>query len=159
ALVELEQRHEVLRTGFQLVDGRLCARVDPPRARVLEHGPANTTTRFDLERGPVWRANLWCNAEGERRLELELHHICGEAGSMRILARDLLELYEAARDGRAVSLPVLGCRHVDVAAWQHELSEAPVSREALMRWQTRLANVEPLELPHAPGRSSTASRR
>jgi nonribosomal peptide synthetase DhbF len=159
ALVELEQRHEVLRTSFALVDGRVCARIDPARERVLERGPPNPAARFDLARGPVWRAHLWTTGEGERRLELELHHICGEAGSMRILARDLLELYEAARDGRAAKLPALGCRHVDVAVWQRELSETAAAREALARWQTRLAGVEPLELPHAPGRGSLRTGR
>lgn len=157
ALVELEQRHEVLRSSFVLVDDRVCVRIAAARTRVLERGPPPAAARFDLERGPVWRAHLWTTAEGEARLELELHHICGEAGSMRILARDLLELYEAARDDRAPRLPALGCRHVDVAAWQREWCETPVAKQALARWQTRLADVEPLELPYAPGRSSARS--
>jgi amino acid adenylation domain-containing protein len=159
ALVELERRHEVLRTSFELVEGRVCARIDPARERVLERGPPNAAARFDLSRGPVWRVHSWTTGEGEPRLELELHHICGEAGSMRILARDLLELYESARDGRAAKLPALGCRHVDVAVWQRELSETAAAREALARWQTRLAGVEPLELPHAPGRGSLRTGR
>jgi amino acid adenylation domain-containing protein len=153
ALVELEHRHEVLRTTFLLVDDRLCTHINPVRARVLEHGPP-TQSRFDLERGPVWRAHLWTTDSGERRLELELHHICGEADSMRILVRDLLDLYEAAREDRASDLPELACRYVDVAAWQRESSETPLAREALSRWQTRLAGVEPLELPRAPNTRS-----
>jgi amino acid adenylation domain-containing protein len=157
ALVALEQRHEILRTSFVLVDGRLCARIAHARASVLQHGPPNVTARFDLEHGPVWRVHVWTTADGEARLELELHHICGEAGSMRILVRDLLELYEAARDDRAPRLPALGCRYVDVAAWQREWSETAASQQALARWRARLADVEPLELPYAPGRSSTRS--
>jgi amino acid adenylation domain-containing protein len=157
ALVELEQRHEILRTNFVLVEGRLRTRIAPARARVLEHGRPHGAARFDLEHGPVWRVHLWTNADGELRLELELHHICGEAGSMRILARDLLELYEAARDDRAPRLPALGCRYIDVAAWLLEWSDTPASQQALARWLTRLADVEPLELPYAPGRSSVRS--
>jgi hypothetical protein len=141
ALVELERRHEVLRTTFVLIEGRLCTRIGPVRDRVLERGHGSPT-RFELERGPVWRVRSWTTDAGERRLELELHHICGEAASMRILVRDLLELYEAARDDRVPVLPALACRYVDVAVWQRECSEHPIASSRLrfrMRRDWRLA--------------------
>ena len=158
ALVELERRHEVLRTTFVLIDERLCVRVGSARASVLERGAPSAAVRFDLERGPVWRAHLWLSEDGEQRLSIELHHICAEAGSMRILVRDLLELYQAAREDRAPVLPKLECRYVDVAVWQRELSESAASLQALARWRERLQGVEPLELPRVPNKQNTGAR-
>jgi amino acid adenylation domain-containing protein len=147
ALVALEARHEVLRTTFTFAEGRLFARLRPPRERVLERGLAEVG-RFDLAAGPLWRARVW-SVEGEPRLEIRLHHIAGEAGSVRILARDLVELYRAAREGRSPRLPELGCRYAEVAAWQRELAASPGWRRSLERRRERLAGLEPLELPLA----------
>lgn len=150
ALVELELRHPVLRTSFVLVGARLLQRIGPARAHVLEHAePPAASPRFDLEHGPIWRAWAWTDAAGTQRLDIELHHIAGEAGSMRILVRDLVELIDARTHTRPPRLPVLPLRYLDVATWQRELAELPAARAALDQWRERLAGVEPLELPLA----------
>lgn len=156
ALIGLETRHEVLRTTFEIQGDGLVQHVGPPRAAVLERGapPCDATReRFDLARGPVWRARCWTAADGSERLELELHHIAGEAASMRILARDFVELYRAACEDRPPQLPELSFVYADVAAWQHALVSEADSRRTLARWRQRLRGVEPLELPLAHPRT------
>ncbi|KIG14640.1 putative non ribosomal peptide synthetase protein [Enhygromyxa salina] len=164
ALVGLETRHDVLRTTFELRGDCLIQRVGPPRAAVLERGPPPSEAgraRFDLARGPVWRARSWTGTDGSERLELELHHIVGEAGSMRILARDLVELVRAAREQRPPRLPEIELGYADVAAWQRALVDRPRSREReiVAMWRERLAGIEPLELPRARARPPRQGHR
>ncbi|PRQ09117.1 condensation domain-containing protein [Enhygromyxa salina] len=162
ALVSLETRHEVLRTTFELHGDRLIQRVGPPRAAVLERGAAPSQARlerFDLARGPVWRARSWTATDGSERLELELHHIVGEAASMRILARDLVELYRAACEDRPPRLPEVELAYADVAAWQRALVDRAQSRQQLASWCQRLRGVEPLELPRARPRPARQGHR
>ncbi len=117
ALSALVERHEALRTTFSEHEGEVFQVVRPaepvslalldlgeqeePELEAQRLATAEVGRRFDLERGPLFRACLLQLGQGENLLVLTLHHIVGDGWSMRVLRRDLAELYSAAvRSGR-----------------------------------------------------------
>ena len=156
AQVQLSQRHETLRTGFQAGEGGLCQAI---RSEVLpdwrvedlsrEAAPEEALARrmreafqcpFDLAHPPLLRARLFQLGEACHVLFLVMHAAVSDCASMRILGHELLALYE----GR--SLPPMPFQFADFAAWQRErLENAP---ELLEAWRARLADDPlPLSLP------------
>jgi len=67
------------------------------------------------------RARLLRVAEREYVLMVVLHHIIADGWSIGVLIRELKELYEACREGKASPLPEIEIQYVDYAAWQREL--------------------------------------
>jgi amino acid adenylation domain-containing protein len=174
ALAELVRRHEPLRTVFRgggagerpvqhvldpgpfhlpVVD--LAAEVDPlaaARARAAEFA----ARRFDLERGPVFRAELLRLRDGEKdaagdaehALLISLHHVAGDGWSNGIFFGELATLYAAYAEGRESPLPELPVRYADYAAWQREWLDGAVLERQLAWWRDQLAGAPAvLELP------------
>jgi amino acid adenylation domain-containing protein len=131
ALQGVVDRHEILRTSFQLDRGEprqvvqdaarlplnrvdLSAEADPTEAarRFAERDGA---TPFDLEVAPLVRAHLLQTGPRQRVLVLTLHHIIADGWSMNILHRELIALYE---DGSAKALAALPVQYRDYSEWQ-----------------------------------------
>ncbi|MEU7091592.1 non-ribosomal peptide synthetase [Kitasatospora aureofaciens] len=165
ALGRLVARHEPLRTTFATAEGRPYQVVRPAapvdlavqdlgglpedarQARVDELLRAELGRPFDLVEGPLLRAVLLRLGAAEHVLLLTLHHIAADGWSKGVIARELGELYGAAKEGREDRLAPLPVRYRDFADWQREsLTEARQETE-LAYWKDRLAGVEPLELP------------
>ncbi|HYH82950.1 MAG TPA: amino acid adenylation domain-containing protein, partial [Longimicrobium sp.] len=104
ALAELVRRHEPLRTTLPAVDGVPVQRIAPPPAEFdlpiadVRHLPEDerwaearrlsaeaAAHRFDLARGPLFRASLVHVADDEHRLLLNLHHAIGDGWSLGVL--------------------------------------------------------------------------
>jgi amino acid adenylation domain-containing protein len=165
ALIELQRRHEVLRTSFPSEHGLAIQQVLPGASFVLERcdrrdslpearaeeiralAQAEVQRPFDLARGPVWRARLVCFDESDHGLVLCLHHIVSDGWSVGVLARDLAALYEAFRAERPSPLPELLIQYGDFAAWQRERLQGALLARHLMYWKTQLAELPVLELP------------
>ncbi|MFF2149141.1 amino acid adenylation domain-containing protein [Kitasatospora sp. NPDC058190] len=156
ALDALVERHEALRTTFAERDGRARQVVRPPHPVELpceDLDPAGldalleriAATPFDLAAGPLLRARLARSAEDEHVLALAVHHIATDGWSMRVLGRDLAELYAAALGGRRPDLPALPVRYTDFAAWQRARTDR--AEADLAYWRRTLAGLAPLELP------------
>ncbi len=152
-LVLLEQRHEPLRTTFELHDDALMQRVQAPRTQVLEGQPPHPL-RLSLDQGPVWRAFAWTVARDDHRLRLIIHHAAADGGAMEVLCTELVASYQAHRACRPVTLPAIVHRYAEIAAWQHQRLAAPHHRARLDAWRARLADITPLELPLARARPS-----
>ncbi|MFL5384338.1 MAG: amino acid adenylation domain-containing protein, partial [Longimicrobiaceae bacterium] len=129
-------------------------------AEVRRRVDEDANTPFDLVAGPLLRASLLRLAADEHVLLVCMHHIVSDGWSMGVIARELGELYAAAREGREPRLEPLPVQYADFAAWQRE----HLAGEALARltafWRNALEGAPPaLELPADRVRPAAESHR
>ncbi|HET7231440.1 MAG TPA: amino acid adenylation domain-containing protein, partial [Longimicrobium sp.] len=179
ALAELVRRHEPLRTTLPAVDGAPVQRIAPPPASFdlpaadLRHLPENerraeagrlaaeaSRHRFDLARGPLFRASLVHVADTEHLLLLNLHHAIGDGWSLGVLLEELSALYGAFSRGEPSPLAEPALQYADYAVWQRErLSGAALERQVEF-WRQALDGAPALlELPTDRPRPAVESHR
>ncbi|HEV2736817.1 MAG TPA: condensation domain-containing protein, partial [Longimicrobiaceae bacterium] len=178
---EVARRHEVLRTVYLAADEpaqRVCAaagaRLPVADLRGLRDGDREREARrraaaearrpFDLAAGPVLRSGLLRTGDEEWVLLFTLHHVAGDGWSMGLLVHEVSELYSAAAEGRAPSLPSLPVQYADFAAWQRGWLSGDVLAALLGWWRGRLAGAPPLlelltDRPRTPGLDERAAVR
>ncbi|HEY0194350.1 MAG TPA: amino acid adenylation domain-containing protein, partial [Kofleriaceae bacterium] len=155
ALSEIVRRHAALRTVFAIEDGAPVPRVLPAGEVALAirevSGPdlaaqlaALARQPFDLERGPLLRAELLRLTGDDHVLVIVVHHIAADGLSMAVLAREL-EAHHAA--GGAAALPALAVQYTDFARWQRDQLTGAVIDAELAYWRARLTGAAALELP------------
>ncbi|QOY92809.1 non-ribosomal peptide synthase/polyketide synthase [Massilia sp. UMI-21] len=167
AFTELVRRHETLRTRFETVDGEGVQVVDPPRpvlmamtdlsghrgeqreAALAAMVQSDMQRVFDLARGPLFRATLYCLEQESHVLLISMHHVISDGWSMRVvLTRELQALYDAYLAGRPSPLPELPIQYVDYALWQRGWLQGDVLERQLAYWKGQLAGAPAaLELP------------
>ena len=164
SLNEIVRRHDVLRTTFQVTDGKpvqnispriiislhLMDLVDRPEcernAEALRLINEEACRPFDLARGPLLRACLVRLAAEDHILLVTLHHIISDGWSMGILYRELSALYNAYLQGRPSPLEELPVQYVDFARWQREWLQGEVLQSQVAYWKERLSNIPTLQL-------------
>lgn len=164
AFNDIVKRHEILRTTFALEQNEPCQVVHPfvpitlpvtalenrsdvqdtIYSRVREGGRRG----FDLERGPLWRAELLRVSDTQFVLLMTVHHIVFDGWSREIFFQELAVLYgEYARNQLAV-LPELPIQYADYAVWQREWLQGAALESELEYWKQTLAGAPCLlELP------------
>jgi amino acid adenylation domain-containing protein len=156
------ERHESLRTVFveeagepvQVVQGDHPVRLE---FRDLSHLPEDdrlaevrriadevTYVPFDLTRGPLLRPVLLRLGERDHALLLALHHIIFDGWSWGIFWRDLLALYNAAREGQPSPLPPVALQYGDFAVWQQEHLAGGALERQTEYWKERLRGAPTL---------------
>ncbi len=118
------ERHEGLRTRFELIDGELVQRVHEEvafqmecevlAAEDVEAQMAAFMEPFDLNEAPLLRVKVLCQVGGEKILLMYIHHIVSDGTSLRILFRDLGRAYGGE------PLKKLPLQYRDYAVWQQE---------------------------------------
>jgi hypothetical protein len=114
---------------------------------------------FNLEAGPLFRANLIRLSEAEHILTFVMHHIVTDGWSISILSRELGTLYESYLEAGEPPLPELPVQYADYAIWQREQLQGELLEEQLRYWREQLAGVAVLELPTDRSRPSVQSSR
>jgi amino acid adenylation domain-containing protein/FkbM family methyltransferase len=125
------QRHESLRTSFQLREGLPVqvvkeavdfevARVDVPEEE-LSAAIADFIRPFDLAQPPLMRVRIATVKPGRHILMLDLHHIISDGASNEIFVSEFSALYAGMR------LPALKLKYKDYAYWQ----QSPQQREQM----------------------------
>ncbi|GLV53939.1 hypothetical protein KDH_07900 [Dictyobacter sp. S3.2.2.5] len=168
SLNEIIQRHESLRTTFDMVDGQAVQVIHDavslklPVITVLnakggQQADQDTALErfigecvnqpFDLVTGPLLRAQLFALADNEHVLVLTMHHIVSDAWSNTIFLSELSHFYTAHVEGVATQLPALPIQYADFAAWQQDYLQGGVLEAHLNYWKQQLRNVETLNLP------------
>ncbi|BFO18426.1 hypothetical protein SHKM778_48140 [Streptomyces sp. KM77-8] len=186
ALGAVLARHEALRTGFVVLQGKLSQMVaDPAPFRLVPEDVAGPTeleaaleefTRlpFDLERDPLLRARLFRLGAQEHVLVAVFHHIANDGWSMDVFHRELAALYDAATELPSVTdakvladvaeLAEMAVQYPDFAVWQRSLADDEASHEeALTHWREVLAGAPallalPTDRPRPAVRSSSGDR-
>ena len=164
ALATVVARHEVLRTGMPMRDGRPVQVVEPAldvpvtvvtvegatvtdresRARALVDEQVNTP--FDLSRAPLLRVTLLRLGEDDHLFCLVLHHAVGDGWSLGLIADEVSRGYAALLAGADPDLPELPVQYADVAAWQRSRPDDAEQARRLDRLRQRVA-APPLALP------------
>jgi amino acid adenylation domain-containing protein len=166
ALDEIVRRHAVLRTTFPVVDGRPVQRIGPPGPVDLQlvdlRGLAQAQRepavdrifiaerdyRFDLARGPLFRAILAALDDAHHALVLNVHHTVSDGWSTGVLLREFHALYEAFRAGRPSPLPELPLQYADFAREQRRELRGEKLAELLGYWRRKLDGMPPVvDLP------------
>jgi tyrocidine synthetase-3 len=112
----LIQRHEALRTSFEMVDNRPVQKTQDEAAFALEYDPGspdNFIRPFDLGRAPLLRVALTCTQEKKHLLMIDMHHIISDGVSHHILLNDFLSLFAGN------NLPALRIHYKDYSGWQN----------------------------------------
>jgi amino acid adenylation domain-containing protein len=166
SLNEILDRHEALRTTFAIVNNQPVQVVNEARGfrltviELRETSPEKneaTAARlaaeearkpFNLAEGPLLRVKLLRFAEDDHLLLITMHHIISDGWSIKVLMRELGELYEAYAHNRKPALPELPIQYADFAAWQRDWLQGERLEEQLSYWRAELADAPPLlELP------------
>ncbi|MEV6235280.1 amino acid adenylation domain-containing protein [Lentzea sp. NPDC051838] len=145
ALVDVQARHEVLRTVFAEKAGVPKPVVQEP-ADVLEVVAITepelderialaAAHAFDLTTSIPLRAWLF-QLEHDHVLLIVLHHIAGDESSMRPLLTDLTTAYAARTNGNTPGWEPLAIQYADYAAWQRQQRD-----DSLPFWRERLADL------------------
>jgi hypothetical protein len=165
ALTEIVRRHEMLRTRYQVVDGRPYQVIDP-QPRIFLHRidlagtpagarPAVTSDLarsyalepFDLLSGPVIRFRLLEFAPHERVLVVTANHIAVDQASWGIFLFELNLLCQVLSAGRPSMLTPLPFQFADYALWEQEQLFKGRLESLQSYWEDRLLGLPPLELP------------
>lgn len=175
AFDEIVSRHASLRTRFVSRDGApvqliaassdgILARADlstepqEQRERLLARRlEALRSGAFDLERGPLLRAELLRLDDDDHVLALVMQHIVTDGWSLGVLFRELSVLYRAFSAGKPSPLPSLPLQYPDYAVWQRQWLVGETLEEQLSYWQERLEGAPVLALPTSYPRADMQS--
>ncbi|MFJ2214316.1 condensation domain-containing protein [Streptomyces sp. NPDC101062] len=172
----LVRRHETLRTALRIVDGRLTQyvlpRIDPAlrhtdltcaddarQADVRRSRRAELVRQpFDLERAPLWRAELLALGETEWAVVFAAHHVIYDAASRFNLHVELTEICAAVEQGREPRLPELPLSYTGYAQRERDRLSPRRRAELAAYWRTRLARLPsvhrlPLDRPRPAART------
>ena len=170
----LIERHEILRTVFEVVDGN-------PKQRIIDFADFNfsiayedlrlinenetqavnivneeAARAFDLENGPLLRAKILHIGHNDYVFILTMHHIAGDAWSLLILISELLNFYNTYKKGRQLSLTSLKIQYKDYAEWQNKLLNSTLNQKLKQYWHKQFVNALPvLNLPLDYQRTAT----
>lgn len=163
---ELILRHEIWRTTFTVIDGRLMQLIHPSAsiplsqvdlrglppaerdAEAMRLAAADAWKPFELEKGPLLRALLLRLQDDHSRLSFTMHHITAERVSMySVFLPELHTLYNAFLAGKPSPLPELPLQYADYAAWQRQWLQGEALAPQLDYWKRHLDNLPALELP------------
>ncbi|WP_146587862.1 non-ribosomal peptide synthetase/type I polyketide synthase [Puniceibacterium confluentis] len=176
AFRDIVDRHEILRTRFEIRAAAPVQVIDPPGAAFdllrIDTGTGDMETRvsralhpefahvFDLSRGPLLRAGLGRLASDQWLLVVNLHHIVSDGWSVPIMMADLSAFYGARTGSRLATPDPLPIQYRDFACWQAEHAARAPDSGALDHWSARLASGcgagianLPTDAPRPPQRS------
>ncbi|HEY1811411.1 MAG TPA: amino acid adenylation domain-containing protein [Kofleriaceae bacterium] len=174
AVRELPVRHDALRATFG-IDGTTITAGDPPELEVpvvdltTSADPGNELASialrhvnepFDLEHGPLLRAEIVQLAADHHVLVLTGHHIVLDGWSFWVVVRELAALYGVATGARANPLPAAPS-YIDYAIGQRVSS--PTANANLAWWvdkfKTGVPTLDlPTDRPRPPVRTTTSER-
>ncbi len=156
AVQDVINAHEALRSTFS-ADGQQMIVGDSLNLDIPVHASADTnaleraceravSARFDLEAGPLVRAEIFSFGATEHALVFTAHHIVCDGWSFGVIVRDLAQAYSARQNGTEVPGPGDSFATYSDEELKHEGSEAQRGDEAY--WLSRFAQSVPaLDLP------------
>lgn len=165
ALQALVRRHEILRTSFREIDGRLAQEVHPScpvklnavdltslpaeerELRAEEIARAEAVAPIDPAVAPLLRASLLRLAPDRGILLLTLHSLICDGWSTGLIVRELRAAAEAIDAGRAPDATAPDLQFADYAAWQNELLASGELDEARTYWMRQLRGASATPVP------------
>ena len=103
---------------------------------------------FDLEKGLLFRAELFSLQKHKHVLFLGMHHIAGDGWSIPILLREIASSYNGMKQLKEPNVTALALQYHDYSVWQRKNLEEGLYNEQLNYWNKQLTGVESeLDLP------------
>ena len=170
----LVDRHAILRTTYDVVDGQPSQRVAGGGIAAFEvqelpglddaalkaHIDADYHRPFDLRKGPVLRATLYSRGPEDHVLLLNAHHIALDGWSLLLLLEELRSLYVESTAGTPAALPRPELQYTDYADWQTQMLAGAEGARLAHYWQAKLAAPRAeVELPSDRPRPARKSVR
>ncbi|MFB2875446.1 condensation domain-containing protein, partial [Floridanema aerugineum] len=168
SLSEILRRHEIFRTTFPTVAGKLVQVIHPPQPVKLtvinlENLPKSQQEAeverltdeavqqpFDITKLPLIRWSLLKLSNQEYVLIHIEHHTVHDGWSFNLFLRELLTLYQAFSEGKPSPLAEPSLQFADFAYWQRQWVLTEQAQAQLNYWKQKLAGIPPLlELPLA----------
>ncbi|KAA6459460.1 amino acid adenylation domain-containing protein [Bacillus cereus] len=151
-LKRLVERHDSLRTSFEIIEGNLVQRIHPDvKMEILyEEGTVAQKEQiihsflqpFNLKEAPLLRVKLVQFGSEEYLLLFDMHHIISDGVSMEIFVKEFGQLYQ----GKV--LPSLNFQYKDYSDWQNSLFESGKLKDQKAYWTSQFSDGCPvLELP------------
>ena len=168
SLLEICDRHEVLRTNFVTINGQPIQVIQTSNqqsavSRIfsdvveLQHLSVNeqaertqqlrqtqATQPFDLAQESLIRATLVVLSETEHLLLVCMHHIISDGWSIEVFIHELTTLYNAYAQNQPANLAPLPIQYADFAIWQRQWLQGDVLQNQLNYWQNQLADAPAL---------------
>ncbi|AWX22347.1 hypothetical protein CXF51_13695 [Bacillus subtilis subsp. subtilis] len=152
ALVRLVDRHESLRTSFEIMQGELIQRIHANvdfsvNVQKVKQDEVDGYTRnfirpFDLKQAPLFRVELLELELKKYILVVDMHHIISDGISTNVFMQDLFKLYEGEE------LPVLRIQYKDYAVWQrNELNQQHIKQQETYWLETLSGELPVLQIP------------
>jgi amino acid adenylation domain-containing protein len=178
ALVALALRHEILRTTFKFVNGKIEQVIAPEptislqkvdlrelpakvrEAEAIRLSDEQSRKPFDLGSGPIIKMVLYQLDENDHILYSNMHHIISDYWSFGIIDREFVELYRAFATGTQPQLPELTVQYADFAYCQREWFHGEVLETHLAYWKEKLGGeLATLSLPSDRARPPVQTHR
>jgi phthiocerol/phenolphthiocerol synthesis type-I polyketide synthase E len=135
---QLIRRHEVLRTSFEIVNGKFAQRVYPRVEFKITYSEADEgqwedimsrfVIPFDAGSAPLMRVELVKLSTHKYLLLMDVHHIILDGYAAHIFNRDFIKLYNKE------TLPGLKLQYKDFAVWQQEKFPASLREKQEHYW-------------------------
>ena len=160
AISDVVARHQALRTVFAERAGVPSQIVRPSEpvelpvtaiaADELDAALATVATyTFDLESGPLLRAQLFVLDDNQHVLSVLAHHMVADHGSFGVFLADLATAYRARLSGTAPDWPPLPIAYADYALWQRDLLASEFGADELTYWRDTLSGLpDAIEVAH-----------
>ena len=156
------ERHEILRTSFEVIEGELYQTIHPAVDFSIERSKSPATIPsivknfirpFNLNQAPLIRAGLFEFAEEDHLFILDLHHIITDGISNSILIKEFVELYNLQ------DLPLPNLQYKDYAEWQYSEVYSKIVAEQKAFWEKEFFEMPTaIELPLDYPRSSSKKK-
>ncbi len=168
AILQVIERHEILRTNFVARNGEPVQVVNPTPEAIdlpvfdLSDLPEEERDReakrlsrqqgrrpWDLAQGPLLRPHVVTLSPTEHIINTAFHHIIADGPSVGIFSREVERHYSALLQGpdTPVRLPALPLQYRDFAIWERESVRGPLFERQLNYWKETLEGSVPLEVP------------
>lgn len=168
-------RHEILRTGFEVHDNQLWQRVarhvpfhlgsidirslapDSCEARIRAIAEELGAKPFDMGVPGQLRACLVRFAPERAMLLIATHYGVFDGFSIKVLGREIGTLIGAAETGKVADLPDLALQYGDYAQWRVACADSAAMAQARNYWHAKMQNKPYFEVatdrPRQPGRA------
>ncbi len=167
AFIKLIERHESLRTSFEVIDGEpvqlIYGKIDfnitkldisnmegenllQKRQEIID---TELNKPLNIKIAPLYRVILVKCKNEEYEIMICMHHIITDGWSMNVLKSEFFTLYNSYKNGLVIELKPLAVQYKDFASWQNSLLKDGIKmQKAKEFWIKNMSGDTPiLNLP------------